>query len=187
MFAMVVLKRRLSPFRALIYSGLILIAFNSFYLINLSFQLCFLASLGLNFIPKLNFGRFSKSLELIYETISTTVFSFLFTLPVILQINGGIYLTGLLINFVVVPFVPLVYFLALFTSLPFIGEFFAIFTTFMERIFYEIVVFAGNLSTPIKLGKFDSVTTFAYFVVIAGSLSLLNFYLNSRKINQRVI
>lgn len=184
MFVGVILKRRLNSFRALIYSAIILLWINSFYLVNLSFQLAFLASFGLSLIPSFSSLKKYTNWQIIYETITTTLFSFAFTLPIILQINKGIFVTGLLVNILVVPFIPIVYFLSLATSLPLIGEFFGVFTVFLERIFYELVFFASDHNIPLKVQSFSQLSMFTYFALLIIIFSLLNFWLKYKEISK---
>jgi competence protein ComEC len=117
------LGRRVSSFRALTYSGLILLWLNPFYLASISFQLSFLASLGLILSNRsidtettLDWMKNLKNLAV------SALATFLMTLPIILQLSGKVTFLAVLTNILVLPFIPIISLLNVAGLIPWIGQ-----------------------------------------------------------------
>lgn len=117
------LGRRVGSFRALTYSGLILLWINPFYLASASFQLSFLASLGLILSNRNNDTETTLEwMKNLKELSISSLATFLMTLPIILQLSGQVTFLAVLTNIIVLPFIPIISLLNVAGLIPWIGQ-----------------------------------------------------------------
>lgn len=145
--------RKLSPYRCLIYSGAIMLIFNPLYIVNISFQLSFVATLGV-----ILSGIFeTKTLEL--NTIAKSVwqgflqsgFCIVMTLPIILQLGSGNWLLALVMNII---FVPILNFLTLFNYLlllPGVGYLLAPVLVAIQAVVTQVIIIIASISPKSSL------------------------------------
>ncbi len=138
------LGRRVGSFRALTYSGLILLWFNPFYLASASFQLSFLASLGLILSnratnPETDLEWMKNLQNLAVSSLAT----FLMTLPIILQLSGKVTLLGVITNILVLPFIPLISLLNVAGLIPLVGQIPLALAVFLQSL---LITFIQELS-----------------------------------------
>lgn len=146
LFVLIFLGRRVSSFRALTYSGLILLWLNPFYLNSASFQLSFLASLGLILASTKSNHKTETSLEWLknYKELSiTSLATFLMTLPIIIKLSGQVTFLSVITNIIVLPFIPIVSLLNVIGLVPFVGQLFMILATFLQSL---LITFINELS-----------------------------------------
>jgi len=113
-------RRDYSVVRALMFAGLVMIIQNPLILLHdPSFQLSFLATLGLVFLA----SPFEKRLSFITEKfgirgiVASTLATQTFVLPFILYLMGQLSLIGTFVNIIVLPFIPLTMLLVALTGL----------------------------------------------------------------------
>lgn len=92
---------------ALIFAAAVMVYINPHILtLDLSFQLSFLATLGIILVPPLLEERFFWLPKFLREVIMATIGAELFVFPLILWNFGEISLVGLFANFLIVPLIP---------------------------------------------------------------------------------
>lgn len=125
-----VFELKLSRFKILYFSMLILLFINPFYIFNVGFIYSFLCSFSLILINK--YLKKNYFLNLIIITFYLT----LFTLPVTVNLNYEINILVIVANFIMIPFVSYILFpFALIVLIfPFFNNIFNYFTIFMEKI-----------------------------------------------------
>ncbi len=125
-----VFELKLSRFKILYFSMLILLFINPFYIFNVGFIYSFLCSFSLILINK--YLKKNYFLNLIIITFYLT----LFTLPVTVNLNYEINILVIVANFIMIPFVSYILFpFALIVLIfPFFSNIFNYFTIFMEKI-----------------------------------------------------
>ena len=170
---------RLATLRALIYSALVLLIINPLYIINLSFQLSFLATFGLILAPKIeiasSFLQF-KLWKILVTTLCETLGAFLFTLPIILKINSGVSLIGILANLVIVPFVPILTLLNIILIVPGASWIVGLFVNLIQGIGLILVRDLASLEVPWLLIKWqmNSYDTVIYYVLLIVACLIIN-------------
>ena len=128
--------KKISAVHRLVYSSLILLILNPFYLINLSFQLSILATMGLILgssllnKPKKPKKSIKPNLnDFIKELVVQTAGAWLLTLPITIILNGQINLLQIISNILIVPIIPFSSLLILLTTIPFLGWLFGFLNT----------------------------------------------------------
>jgi ComEC/Rec2-related protein len=120
------LGRVCSATRALFLGSAVMLLYNPFFLFSVSFQLSFLATLGLlsyfETLPELDFQWFRSILETAWATIVAN----LYTLPVLINTFGYFSPLSVLPNIIILPFVPLIMFLDLLVFIPVVGVYLGI-------------------------------------------------------------
>lgn len=176
--------RSLDAFRVLLFTALVMILGWPYFLFSLSFQLSFLATLGLvvfgNFFSE-KFTNFFKSESFLVEDFGTTVSAQVFVLPIVAHFFGRISILSFLINPLILWTVPISTVLGgLFLALASISSFLAtIFVQFLYPfldVFVRLAYFFGSF-------KFSSVTFSANIksMVVYYLFALLAGYLVSRR------
>ena len=143
---------RLAQLRTLIYSAIILLLLNPLYLFNISFQLSFLATLGLVLSPKLKLPSwlgFKSFWKIISDTLVETLSAFLMTLPVILKLNSSFSLLSILANLIIVPTIPLLTLLNILTVLPALGNIFGAFVILIQGLILILIRDLSQFSNSI--------------------------------------
>lgn len=105
-----VLGRPRSSFRALVYAGLLMFAWNPYIIFDVGFQLSVTATAGILFLPKYLAPYFARVPEIfgIRESLVVTCAAILGVFPVTLLTFGTVSLVAPFVNVVIAPFVPLV-------------------------------------------------------------------------------
>jgi ComEC/Rec2-related protein len=168
------LGRRIEGFRVLIYSALIMLWFNPLYILSLSFQLSFVSSLGLVLSGSFNleegsvFEKISQSrwLQNMLEVTKTTVFAFLFTLPLIVNISGKVSTLAILTNIVVIPMIPLVTLLNLLSLIPFVGGIFSVVVLVIQGWLMIAVRDLAGIGSAVQLSSFSVWEVVGYYGVL---------------------
>jgi ComEC/Rec2-related protein len=174
------LGRRLASFRVLTYSALLLLWLNPLYILSLSFQLSFLASLGLLFSPKTKNPSLPKWLENTINLLWESSFTFLFTLPIIINLNSQISLLSIPLNILYVPLIPFVTLSDILGLLPGIGEILILPAIFIQSLMLELVHILNELSIgTIAFTRFQTPEILGYYIALIG-FSLYIKILNTR-------
>jgi ComEC/Rec2-related protein len=169
-FGLILLGRRLNPFRALTYSGLVLLWLNPFFLISYSFWLSMVATFGL-----LVSTQFSKSIKALPEVefinsfkdiALATVGTFLYTLPLIVNLSGGISPIVIVSNLVVLPIINVVTILDILGFLPYAGEVFLIFSTMIQNVIIVLLKDLVPFASVVKFTSFGLVEMVLYWVML---------------------
>ncbi len=150
---------KLSRYKILYYSMIILILINPFYIYNVGFIYSFLCSFSLVLISK--YLKKNYFLNLIIITFYLT----LFTLPVTVNLNYEINILLILANFILIPFVSYVLFpFALIVLIfPFLNNIFNYFTIFMEKVAYLINYVSF---TKITIPKLNIIYIIIYYIIL---------------------
>jgi competence protein ComEC len=177
-------RRDYSVLRALIFVGLIMLIENPKILLNdPSFQLSFLATLGLIFLArpienKINFITERFGLRGI---VASTFATLIFVSPYILYTMGQISIVGVVVNILVLPFVPVT---MLFV---FLAGVIGMFSTFVATPFawvsyfllsYELLMVNNFAKLPfasLNVGKFSPWWVVGFYVII-----LIIIYMHSK-------
>jgi competence protein ComEC len=113
------IRRDYNVFRALAFAGLVMLIQNpNIFLHDPSFQLSFLATLGLILLAKPieNHLRFIPEKFGLRGTIATTFATQIFVSPFILYMMGQISIIGVIVNILVLPFIPITMFFVFLTG-----------------------------------------------------------------------
>jgi ComEC/Rec2-related protein len=161
---LITIGRKLETWRSLAYSAVLMLLFNPLYLYSISFQLSFLASLGLSFLP--NFTISNKIWQELYQAFISSLSSFLWTLPIIINLAGFISPVSLITNTLIVPIIPIITILNIFSLIPFLGDILAIFTIFLQSILIFIINDLGSFLKPVEFQKFSNLEIFFYYIIL---------------------
>ncbi len=167
-----ILGRSVEYWRALVYSAIIMLFINPFYIYSASFQLSFLASLALgsNIFHQVNPKTF---IEKFGQNLFSNINIFFFTLPVIVNLSGFVSPVSIIVNLVLIPIIPVVSILNILGLVPIIGQVFL----FIPNIFQSLLLFLTNdLGPNIKLlylSEFSVVEIIIYYFVLCFVLILL--------------
>jgi ComEC/Rec2-related protein len=154
--------------KILIYTAIIMLWANPFYLYSVSFQLSFLATFGLmnGSLPLQNLGtKLATGFELIWINVRI----FLITLPVILYLNAGFAWYSIPINFILLPLTPFISLLDIFSIIPFLGEFIHIFALGIESLTLQTlhdVMQTGGQTTMKPMTLVEMSLYYIFFVTI---------------------
>jgi len=179
LFSLKILRRKLEAWRNLIYSAVILLWLNPFFLFSISFQLSFLASLGLicfSFLPvqKINY----QSLQNLTSIFRDTVASFVFTLPIIVNLAGGVSFSALYSNVIIIPIIELLTIGNYLVLLPLAGQVVGFVTTILQAVVLNGVQFLAQFPIQIQLSNFGFLEIFWYYTFILLGLYRLKSVLN---------
>jgi ComEC/Rec2-related protein len=179
--------RRLDPFRALSYSAILLLWLNPFFIISYSFWLSCVATFGL--IMSMQFSKEIKALPEVEflnsfkDIVLATFGTFLYTLPLIVNLSGGISPMALISNIMVLPVANIITIFDILGFVPLIGELFLIVSTTMQNILIvilkDLVPFAG----VVKLTGFGLIEIAAYWLSISVIFWLFKLSQTNSKIN----
>jgi ComEC/Rec2-related protein len=169
-FGLIFLGRRLNSFRALVYSGLILLWLNPFFLISYSFWLSIVATFGL-----LVSTQFSKSIKALPEVeflnsfkdiALATVGTFLYTLPLIVNLSGGISPIAIVSNLFVLPIINIVTILDILGFIPYVGEVFLLFSTAIQNVIIVLLKDLVQFANVVKFTSFGLIEMVCYWLVL---------------------
>ena len=149
---------RISNFRVLLYTAYILILINPFIIFDVGFLYSFVITGGIILNSSKIKGNYFKQLLIL------SIFSFLFSLPITINLNYEINLTSIMANLIFVPFVSLlVYPMALLTFV----------FSFLEPVFSFLIMVLNTLnnifsyfSVKIVIAKISSMGIFIYYLLL---------------------
>ncbi len=172
--------RKLSPFYSLIYSGLLLLLFNPWWLYSYSFWLSFTTSVGLVIAYNqeyilLNSKKWWK------EIIISSIVALVFSLPLVIDLNNGINLTGLVGNIIIGPIIPLLTFLNLFALVPLVGYFFAFLAMHLQAFIIYLTYLLSGLSVYVSFNSLNLIDKIIYYICVV--LIIVLFQILTTKLN----
>jgi ComEC/Rec2-related protein len=171
--ALVFFGRRLHPIRALMYSAIILLAFNPFFIISYSFWLSFSATFGLIMVTNTTELAETTWLKGYHELFFSTIGTFLYTLPLIVNLSGGVSPIAIISNIILLPIIPFLTFANLFVFIPIVGEISTFLATISQNLLNIVINDLGANITIWRLSKFGNIELILYWTVL--TLSFLAF------------
>lgn len=157
--------RRLNGLRALVYSGITMLLINPFYLYSVSFQLSFVASFALIVSFENDLFQF-KHLNNFWNLFSSTLATFLYTLPILVSIGGGISVIAVITNIVVIPIIPFITALNILGLIPLVGSFFIMTALVVQTFFILLIQNLSKLLPVINFEKFSVPEFVVYYLVL---------------------
>jgi competence protein ComEC len=193
-FFVLLIGRKVPQNKVLIYSGLLLLWYNPFLIFSISFQLSYLASFALInsvylpvYLPneiETN-SIISERLLNVIKTVSGYIFAnvsiFLYTLPIIVSLNGYVSIWSILINLLLVPFIPIVSLLNIFALIPFVGSYINLFPLGFESILLQFLYNQFLNFEPLKLSLFGPLELAIYYIVLVVCNTLVKYYIENRE------
>jgi competence protein ComEC len=165
---------------ALLVSGYLLLLWQPNYLLDVGFQLSFMATLGILFLKPLldqPLEKLGKLGELGGETVTTTVAAQLGTLPILLSVFGQFGLLSILVNAIVlwtIPYIMVIGSIAAIIGLlfPWLGQLLLYPANPFLFYFESLVTFFGKSGWVIHSGPLPPAVWIGYYLLL-GSLVLL--------------
>ncbi|MFA6355158.1 MAG: ComEC/Rec2 family competence protein [Candidatus Paceibacterota bacterium] len=153
--------------RALVIAGLLMIAYDPRVIVDMSFQLSFIATGGVLFVtPKvINWFRFLPLRYGIREMVASTVAATISVLPILLYLTGILSLVSLPANFLILLIIPTVMLFIFITGIlgfifPILAIIFGYISYFLLLYMLSVIHFFGSLSfASISIQSFPLVLT----------------------------
>ncbi len=166
--SLVLFGRKLVMWRGLIYSAIILLWIFPYFLISYSFWLSFVASWGLVVVSSesdqlLETVWLKDMISLMWACVST----FLFTLPLVVNLSGQVSLLAVIPNLILIPIIPFLTFLNIFTAIPIVGELLANLVVITHNLLHLLVVDLSRLMPIITVAKFGLVEIALYWIFLS--------------------
>jgi competence protein ComEC len=143
-----------------------MLVFNPFYIFSASFQLSGLATLGLILSPSLKLPNLSKFVEETINTFLLTCSTFLFTLPVIVNLSGFSSPFAIVSNILILPFVTLITIVNILGLIPYLGSIFFVLDSIMESLLLFFIHDFASFVPRVGLASFSPVEIGIYYVVL---------------------
>lgn len=156
--------------RMLFIAGVLMVVYDYRVIVDLSFQLSFLATWGVIYINPIiyNYFNFISARFGFRESITTSVSATIAVLPLIVYKTGILSVVSVLVNSLILIFIPFTMFLIFMTgSLAFISSFLATFFGFVSSIFLKYIIFVIEYFGSIPFASLNiSRLPFVFVVVI---------------------
>lgn len=160
--------------RALVIAGLLMVTYDPRVLVDMSFQLSFIATGGVLFItPKvMDWFKFLPMRYKIRETMATTVAATIAVLPILLYLTGVLSLVSIFANILILIFIPTAMFFIFLTGMSgFISPFLSVPLGFISYIILiyilSIIHFFGALSfASVTIQSFPLVLTILIYIYL---------------------
>ena len=199
--------RKVPQNKVLIYSGLILLWYNPFLILSISFQLSYLASFGLinSFSVSLPLSN-KQHIKAVTETVGLLNSSenklvswsknlsgyiianlsiFLYTMPIIVLLNSYISVWSIVINIFLVPLVPVVSLMNIVALIPYIGSYINIFSLAFESLFLQFISNDFFSSSLTRITPFSSQEMVVYYLVLIISNTCIKYWIDYQEIVRR--
>jgi ComEC/Rec2-related protein len=181
---LVLFGRKMVMWRGLILSALVLLWIFPYFLISNSFWLSFAASWGLVVVSSesdelLETVWLKDLVSLMWACVST----FLFTFPLVVNLSGQVSLLAIIPNLILIPAIPFLTFLNIFTAIPIVGELLAILVTFLHNLLYLMVVDMSKFMPTIAVAKFGLVEIGLYWLVLSLVIVFLKRKFSSKRLS----
>lgn len=162
----------------LVLTALLMLVYNPNWLLSLSFQLSFLATVGVVIVAPVLIERLKFIPTIIKEDFGVSMAAFLMTLPIIAINFHRISLIGVLVNVFVLWTVPIIMVsgaLSLLTFLinPLLGGVLAIFPGIFLTYFKYVIEFFNFEGASIYLPNFSPIVWLGYFMLLLGAFLIL--------------
>lgn len=158
------LGRKLTVFHSLLYSSIILLVVFPHFLTSFSFILSVVATLSLVFVP--NISTKNPYTDAISQSLITTLYASLFTLPIISQFGNSINPFGILLGSLLLPLIPIISGLLVIGLVPLVGEVFIIISAVLISVSLSIMNAIDNYFFRIKLDALSTTLTSLYYIVL---------------------
>lgn len=172
----------------LVLTGLLMLIYNPNWLLSISFQLSFLATLGVIVLaPELT--RFFKVIpDILRQDLAMTTAAQLMVLPIIASSFHQLSLIGILVNSLILFTVPIIMvsgMISLLISLlsPNLGQVFALIPGIFLTYFVYIVEFFNTDWASVYVGKLSFLVWLGYYLVILGLYVGIHSYFSVRKVS----
>lgn len=175
--SLVFLGRKLNPVRGLLYSGIILLWCNPFYIISYSFWLSFVASFGLIIITKVSKVAEVEIFRDFKQLALSCVGTFLYTLPIAVNLSGFISPVAILSNLIFLPIIEVITMLNILGFIPIIGEVFLFLATVSQNLIIVTIPDLSNLTTMVRVQPFALWQLCLYWLALTVLLVSLKHYL----------
>lgn len=153
-------------------TGGAMLLYNPNWLLNISFQLSFLATLAVVVVAPLFIERFSSMPKILREDFAVSLAAQLLTLPVIVYNFGQLSVIGILVNSLIlwcIPFLMISGFISLAVGLvvPFFGQIIGLFPSVLLTYFIDVTsMFAGFPGAGIRVGESSPVLWVGYYLIV---------------------
>lgn len=149
--------RKYEAGRALIITGLLMIAYDPRVVTDLSFELSFLATFGLIFImPKIiEHLKFLPYVFKIRENVATTLSATIAVLPLLLYSTGVFSVVSLPANILILPFIPFTMFLSFLTGIiGYLSPLLSMLSAYIADLFLSYILFITNFFASLPFASF---------------------------------
>jgi ComEC/Rec2-related protein len=175
------LGRKIGGFRALVYSALILLIINPLYLVSYSFWLSFSTSFGL--VLGMGEDIFQSSwLKSVVSVILSSLLSFIFSLPIILNFQPTVSVVSLLTNSIIVPIIPFLSLLNLLSLIPILGYLPALLAGIIQSLINLLTSFLADLVPLVLMSNFKPLDIFIYYLLMSLIIIILKTLTKSKKL-----
>lgn len=178
--------RKINPMQALIYSGLILLLLNPWWLYSYSFWLSFTTSAGLVITYNQEYILFNSK-KWWKEIFVSSFVALIFSLPLVIDLNSGINLMGLVGNITIGPIIPILTLLNIMAILPVVGYFFAFLALHLEVFLIFITTWLSSWNASLSfssLSLLDKIIYYLGIILIIVFSQLLTTKLKFNKMNK---
>ncbi|MDO8498948.1 MAG: ComEC/Rec2 family competence protein [bacterium] len=169
-----ILGRERQGFWILCLTAGLMLLYNPQWILSVSFQLSFAATLGVTSLAPLLLGYLQKIPRFFREDLAVTVAAQILTLPFIVYNFQQLSLLGVLTNILVLWTIPLVMvggFLSLVLGLVsnFLGQLFGLFPAILLTYYIYIVEFFARIPiTSLKVGETGVIVWVGYYLLVGG-------------------
>ena len=173
------LRREVHPVRLLLYSACIMLWFNPFYLYSVSFQLSFVATFAVIMASNLEDVGLDWEISWIknlWSAAAVSLLAFLYTLPIIITLNGGVNLLAVPLNTLITPAIPLISVLNVAGLLPVIGGFFLAVSNILQSMLLAVIDLFSTFTSRLPLTTFDFWGYVFYYTILTGIILAIRYY-----------
>ena len=118
----------------------------------------------------------TKFLSFFGELFWASFNSFLFTLPIIINISGQVSLLSIPVNLLIVPIIPILTIFNLAGLLPFLGVFPIFIASFVQSLLILLINDLANLKLVWTISSFSLWEMLAYYVVLVSIFRAIKLY-----------
>lgn len=171
------LSRRHSSINALGVAGLLSLLYSPFWILDLGFQLSYLATFGiLSALPYLRLRNLPKTLRLLFLSLGISISAQLFTAPILASTFGRIPLLGPLSNLIAVPLLTLILteslILLIFFQTPLRFPLEALLNFLLSSFWYSLK-FLNRLDLPLMYVKISTIQALVCYLFLGCLLAML--------------
>jgi ComEC/Rec2-related protein len=162
--SLLIFGRRLETWRGMVYSGLIMLWLNPFYLFSYSFLLSFAATAGL---VSLNYKFFVVNpLKLLIESGLVSLSAFLWTLPILSNLSGQTSPLSVLINLIIGPLIAPVTLVNILAWLPMVGDLFGFVGAVCLQFILKVVLLTSRILPIWSVKPFGIIESGLYLLIV---------------------
>ncbi|MEM1312134.1 MAG: ComEC/Rec2 family competence protein [Patescibacteria group bacterium] len=186
MLVLLFLGRRVGSLRSMLYSLLIMLCFNPLYVYSISFQLSALATMGIISAPKTNQKlklktNNSLSINKLLNATSIAASTYLFTLPIIINLNNQTQPFSILVNLLLLPFLTFMTVLNILGLLPVVGGLFLGFNAILQSQILFFIKDASSIVPNFALSNFGILEMVIYYLVLVVTSEICRYFFISER------